>query len=82
MNIFTSRAIEPRKSTWEKIGKRFQNSEFDKQEEWMDDCLKRAGFNPKEWMETGEMPSEMICRFASQSKKYADINDFLLAVMK
>lgn len=79
MNIFSSRATEPKSSTWKTIGKRFEKSSFTKQEEWMDDCLKRAGYNPKEWMKTGEMPSEMICRFASKSKQ--DINDFLLDVM-
>lgn len=82
MNIFKSRATEPKKSTWTIMAKRFHQSGFTNQEDWMNDCLERAGYNPEEWMKTGEMPSEMICRFASKSKKHTDIDAFLLDIMK
>lgn len=80
MNLTKSSAIEPKRHTWEILAKRFKRSKFNSQDKWMDDCLIRHKFNPKEWMKTGEFPSEMICRFASEKGK--DINAFLLEIMK
>lgn len=77
--LTTSSATEPKKSTWVILGKRFEKSGFESQAKWMDANLEKAGFSPKEWMKTGEMPSEMICRFARENKK--TIDEFLLEVM-
>lgn len=79
--LASSNVIEPKKVTWRILWKRYQmTAGFKSQSDWMDAQLKRAGFNPKEWQKTGELPSEMICRFARDSKK--TIDQFLLEVMK
>lgn len=80
MNFFKSSAKEPKQNTWKELGKRFQKSGFEKQGDWMDSCLKRNGFDPNAWMKTGEMPSELIYRYAKESKE--DIDSFLLKTMK
>lgn len=79
-SLVTSSATEPKRSAWLILGRRFHKSGAKDQRKWMDANLKRAGFNPAEWMKTGEMPSEMICRFAQKSRK--SIDRFLLDVMK
>lgn len=78
--LSTSMATEPKQSTWIILGERFAESSFRLQEQWLNDKLKRAGFDPNEWKKTGEMPSEMICRFARKAEK--SIDEFLLDVTR
>lgn len=80
MDLFKSRAKEPKQRTWKILGKRWQRSGIPKQDDWIDNCLRKAGYDPDIWMKTGEMPSELICRYASESRQ--DIDTFLLAVTK
>jgi histidinol phosphatase-like enzyme len=79
-SLTTSFATELKQSTWIILGERFSKSSFRQMNDFMDACLRSKGFNVDEWMKTGEMPSEMICRFAKQ--KRLSVDQFLLKYVR